>query len=345
MKGKIHFNPYSTKNAIFVSLAIAFFHYLLIMTTTYAVFHYRGQVSKWSIASDVIVSYLVSVALLFILFKFSFWVAQKNINPVKKHLYILAGLIVLTTPLSLFFSFILDYLLFNPNMYLENIVVKKLMQDFVYAFIVFLITISIYTIMYNQKTEAENIRNRYEALKNQLDPHFLFNSLNALNGLIGMDDEKAHRYLQKLSQTFRYTIQNKEITELNEELKLVDAYYYLMKIRYGDNLTMNVNIDERYRSWLILPVSLQLLVENAIKHNTINDKYPLIIQIETMKEGTITVTNNKNPKLTENGTSSGIGLSNLAERFILIFNKEIKIENREDSFCVELPLKEQIKEI
>jgi len=88
----------------------------------------------------------------------------------------------------------------------------------------------------NQRLVAENIRNRYEALKHQLDPHFLFNSLNTLDGLIGFDDDKARQYLQNLSSTFRYTIQNKEITTLKDELNFVECYAYLMKIRYGDNL-------------------------------------------------------------------------------------------------------------
>jgi Putative regulator of cell autolysis len=337
MKRKIDYNPYSTKNALYVSLAIPLFEYLLIMTTSYMIFKHNIIVPRWTIASDVIISYLVGVILMFIMFKFSFWLAQKNIEPVKKHLFILLGLILITTPLSLLFSVVLDWLLFNPNMYLENIAYKKLFQDFIYAFIVFLITVSIYAMMHGQKVEAENIRNRYEALKNRLDPHFLFNSLNTLDGLIGQDDEKAHRYLQKLSQTFRYTVQNKEITELNDELKLVDAYYYLMKIRYGDNLTMNMSIDDRYHSCLILPVSLQLLVENAIKHNTINDNYPLYINMEMTGDKTIRVTNNKNRKLNDT-TGSRIGLENLAERFMLIFDKDIKIEDKADSFSVELPL-------
>lgn len=337
MEEKPRYNPYSTVNALLVSLVIALLQYLLITTTSFLSFQDRSVVSQWSIASDVIISYIASVVLLFVLFKFSFWVAQKNIESHKKHLLIFSGLMILTVPLSLLSSVVLDLLLFNPIMYLENIVYKKLVQDIVYAFIVFLITISIYSIMRNQKVEADSVRNRYAALKSQLDPHFLFNSLNALDGLIGYDDEKAHHYLQKLSQTFRYIIQNKEITELSEELKLVDAYYYLMKIRYGDNLTLNTTIDDHYHAWLILPISLQSLLENAIKHNTINDKHPLTISIETTAKDTIKVTNNKNPKL-DDEESSGIGLSNLLERYVLMFEKEVKITDSPTAFCVEIPL-------
>lgn len=343
-KEKVRYNPYSTQNALFVSLVIALFQYLLIVTTSFMIYPDRSEVSPLSVLSDVVVSYLASVLLLFLLFKFSFWLAQKNnMGTVKKHLLIFFGLAVLTIPLSLLFSALLDWLLFNAGIHLDNILYKKLMQDMVYAFIVFLVTTSISSIMHNQKVSEESVRNRYEALKNQLDPHFLFNSLNALDGLIGYDDEKAHRYLQKLSQTFRYTIQHKEVTELSEELKLVEAYSYLMKIRFGDNLILEERIEDRYRSSLILPVSLQLLIENAVKHNTINDKHPLTIRIETTPGGSIRVSNNKNPKL-ESIPTSKIGLANLAERFLLLFGKGITIEDEAGRFSVELPLKEQLQD-
>jgi len=217
------------------------------------------------------------------------------------------------------------------------VVYKKLMQDVVFAFIVFIITIAIQSIVHGQKLVVENMRNRYEALKNQLDPHFLFNSLNTLDGLIGYDDDKAHNYLQNLSLTFRHTIQSKEIVKLNEELKFVEAYTYLMKIRYGDNFSIKYNINDKYREYLILHISLQLLVENVIKHNTINDKNPLKVLIETTSEDTIKVINNINPRLDE-ATSSGIGLNNLAERYMMIFNKKMKIVKTVDTFCVEVPL-------
>jgi LytS/YehU family sensor histidine kinase len=217
------------------------------------------------------------------------------------------------------------------------------MKDLVAAVIVFLSTLTLtslirshQTLLENQQLVAENIRNRYEALKNQLNPHFLFNSLNTLDGLIGFDDEKAHNYLQNLSSSFRYTIQNKEIITLIEELQFVESYCYLMKIRYGDNLTIQYAVNEKYNEYFIMPVSLQLLIENAIKHNVINDKHPLTIGIETTENDTIKVSNAIQPKINDD-VGEGIGLVNLMERYRLLFGMDVIITKNE-TFGVEIPL-------
>ncbi len=338
------YNPYSTKNAILIAMAICLLQYILLTTASLLTFNptSRSVVSGASIIYDVVISYVGSVISVFVLLLFSFWLVQKNSEGYKKYLLLFFGLLAITVPLSFLFYHIFDFLLSNQTLHADKVIYKKLMQDVGFAFIVFVITIAISSMVRNQKLAAESICNRYEALKSQLDPHFLFNSLNTLDGLIGYDDEKAHNYLQNLSLTFRYTIQNKEILELEDELKLIEAYAYLMKIRYGDNLSMKYNIEGRYRSYLILPVSLQLLVENAIKHNAINDKNPLTISIETTTKETVKVTNNKNPRI-DKDLNCGIGLSNLAERFMLVFNKKIKTEDTDDYFSVELPLIEQVK--
>jgi LytS/YehU family sensor histidine kinase len=166
--------------------------------------------------------------------------------------------------------------------------------------------------------------------------------LNTLDGLIGFDDEKAHYYLQNLSSSFRYTIQNKEITTLKDELQFVESYSYLMKIRYGDSLKIQYAVDEKYKNYYIMPVSLQLLIENAIKHNVINDKHPLTIYIETSENETITVYNAIQPKINaEEG--EGIGLANLIERYKLLFGMEVMI-TKNGIFGVEIPLIKQIND-
>jgi LytS/YehU family sensor histidine kinase len=224
--------------------------------------------------------------------------------------------------------------------YIMEISVKR---AFWASFIVFVSTLSISTFIRNQQTRvenqrliAENIRNRYEALKHQLDPHFLFNSLNTLDGLIGFDDEKAHQYLQNLSSTFRYTIQNKEITTLKDELNFVETYAYLMKIRYGDNLRIRYAVDEKYHAYYIMPVSLQLLLENAMKHNVIDDRHPLTIHVETTESETVRVSNSIQPKINAEA-GEGIGLANLVERYRLLFGMDVVI-TKTGVFAVEIPL-------
>lgn len=198
------------------------------------------------------------------------------------------------------------------------------------------------TLLLNQKLTEENIRTRYDALKNQLDPHFLFNSLNTLNGLIGMDDEKAHDYVENLSSIFRYTLHSKTICKLSEELEFVDAYVNLLKIRYGENLTVCYDIAEKYHGWDIMPVSVQLLVENVIKHNIISNRNPLSILIHTTDRDSIVVENRINRKL-EEGLSGGVGLSNLSDRYSLLFHKSITIKQNEGLFSVEIPLLDETK--
>lgn len=200
------------------------------------------------------------------------------------------------------------------------------------------------TLIINQSLMKENIKTRYEALKNQLDPHFLFNSLNTLNGLIGMDDDKAHEYVDNLSSVFRYTLHSKGICILNEEIEFVNSYVNLLKIRYGENLVVRHNIEEKYRHYYIMPVSIQLLVENAIKHNIISNKKPLFILIETTNRNSIIVQNIINPKLNDTVEDSGVGLANLANRYSILFHKSIIITNKDGIFTVEVPLIDTIKQ-
>jgi LytS/YehU family sensor histidine kinase len=193
------------------------------------------------------------------------------------------------------------------------------------------------TLLENEKLKAENIRTRYEVLKNQVDPHFLFNSLNTLNTLIKMDADKAQDYVQQLAYVFRYTLQNKEIISLEEELKVTHAYCNLMKIRYGDSLHFDFNIDEKFLKYNIMPLSLQTLTENAIKHNVISAKQPFVVCFNTNGGDTITVSNPVQPKK-EKEVGDGIGLANLAERYRLMQQRSIYIEQSSRYFRVQVPL-------
>ena len=234
----------------------------------------------------------------------------------------------------------------------DNFVFFNLVKDFTLGIIVILVTRNMYanlkreqTIIQNQRLIEENIRTRFDALKNQLDPHFLFNSLNTLNGLIGQDDDKAHEYVDNLSSVFRYTLQNKHILPLDEEIAFVESYTTLLKIRYGENLDVQYEVAGKYRNYAILPVSLQLLVENAVKHNVISNKCPLQIRIATTEQDSIVVSNRVNPKRTDSD-GSGVGLANLAERYFILFRKTIGITETDGVFSVEIPLmKETDKKI
>ena len=191
----------------------------------------------------------------------------------------------------------------------------------------------------NEKLRAENMASRYEALENQMDPHFLFNSLNTLKSLIEVDVDKAGDFVHQLSTVLRYTLKNEEVVTLSQELDCVRPYCQMMKIRYGDNLVFDHHIDhEKYDAYHVLPLSIQGLVENAIKHNVISTKQPLTINILTDGDNHLIVSNKIQPKIgKEEGT--GIGLANLAERYRIKWNENVDIFDDGTIFRVTLPLK------
>ena len=189
----------------------------------------------------------------------------------------------------------------------------------------------------NETLKAEYERARYETLKNQVDPHFLFNTLNTLSSIINTDPVKAQKYVQKLSSIFRYTIQERDTTTLAEEVKFTKDYCDLMQIRYGDNIKFVFDIAGKYNGYSIVPFSIQTLVENAIKHNVITNQHPLTITITTDSDDSVTVSNLVNLKKEPEG-GEGIGLANLCERYRLKWSAEVVIRNDGEVFCVRLPL-------
>ena len=197
----------------------------------------------------------------------------------------------------------------------------------------------------NETLRAENIRSRYEALENQMDPHFLFNSLNTLKSLIDVDVDKAGDFVHQLSTVLRYTLKTEEIVTLAQELDCVRPYCQMMKMRYGDNLIFDHHIDhEKYDQYNVLPLSIQGLIENAIKHNVVSSKQPLTICIHTDDDNHLIVSNKIQPKIgKEEGT--GIGLANLSERYRIKWNENVEIFNDGKIFSVTLPLKLNVQSL
>ncbi len=194
-------------------------------------------------------------------------------------------------------------------------------------------------VMENERLKNENLTTRYNMLVGQINPHFFFNSLNSLAMLVReKHDEKALTYIDQLSYTFRYIIQNGQSTlmTLDEELKFVEAYSYLFKISYADKLFFDIDIDDKYRSWTLPALSLQPLIGNAVKHNTITRSKPFHISIRT-ENGWLVVANPKVPKL-EPEPSTGIGLENLRNRWHLITGRDIEIIDTDKEFVVRMPL-------
>ena len=208
----------------------------------------------------------------------------------------------------------------------------------------------IYTLIYreqqisleNEMLRNENLTTKYNMLASQINPHFLFNSLSSLSMLVRKKDEdRALKYIDQLSYTFRYLSQNganSNFVTLREEIQFAEAYCYLFKIRYADKISFEFEIEEQYLDYKLPPISLQPLIGNAVKHNTISSKQLFSIRIFT-KDGYLVVANEKRPMLEPN-SGTGIGLSNLNTRYQLLLNREIEIIDNEKEFVVRLPLQE-----
>lgn len=195
-------------------------------------------------------------------------------------------------------------------------------------------------VLENEQLKNENLTTRYNMLVGQINPHFFFNSLNSLSMLVREgESERALSYIDRLSYTFRYIIQNGQSTlmTLEEELRFVEAYAYLFEVRYADKLFFDLEIDPRYRNWLLPALSLQPLMGNAVKHNAITRNRPLHVTIRT-RDGRLEVSNPIVPKM-EAEPSTGIGLENLRSRWRLVAGCDIEVRDDGETFTVSLPLR------
>lgn len=191
-----------------------------------------------------------------------------------------------------------------------------------------------------EKLKNENLRSKFESLRNQVNPHFLFNSLNALSTLVYSDQNKAEHFIHKLTDVYRYVLdhQNDDIVELSSEVAFLKSFVYLNQIRFGDNLIVNYHDLEGFqKSWALPPVALQILVENCIKHNEVSKDHPLTIDVR-LHEMEISIENNINPITTQKHSSSGLGLANVKLRYELLTDKKVEIEKTDSIFLVKIPV-------
>lgn len=189
-----------------------------------------------------------------------------------------------------------------------------------------------------QKVIAGTARARFDALKNQLDPHFLFNSLNVLTSLIEENPESAQKFTTSLSKIYRYVLEqkNKDLVTVEEELKFAKTYMSLLQMRFEDAITFSIPEKIRNPDLKIVPLSLQLLLENAVKHNVISANQPLIIKIYE-RDNFLVVENNSNPKATIE-KSTKVGLKNIKQRYGLMTSQPVEISEINQSFKVAIPL-------
>ncbi|MCC6282491.1 MAG: histidine kinase [Saprospiraceae bacterium] len=194
------------------------------------------------------------------------------------------------------------------------------------------------TLIEAERLKKEQISAKYETLKNQVNPHFLFNSLNVLSSLVHRDADLAEKFIRQLSDVYRYILDSreKEVVPVSEELETLRAYHFLMDIRFGAALQLHISVPDNTRGY-IAPLTLQMLLENALKHNEVSKANPLRIDIFLENDDWIVVRNNLSPKniLPD---STGIGLPNIQARYQVLSEKAVLITDHDGFFTVKVPL-------
>lgn len=189
------------------------------------------------------------------------------------------------------------------------------------------------------KVQKENLQSQFEVLKQQVNPHFLFNSLNVLTSLIKVDPNLAESFTERLSKVYRYVLENKEkdLVSLSTELEFLNAYLFLLEIRFMKKLIIDIKIDKAYYDCQILPIAIQLIIENAIKHNTFSKAQPLKIEIFVDDQQRLNIINNLNVRETKL-VSTGVGLENINRRYALVSDQKPEFVKTTEHFVAKLPL-------
>jgi two-component system, LytTR family, sensor kinase len=254
------------------------------------------------------------------------------------------GIMLLTYPFIIYFFDATDY----PVKYDPTLADTFFM--YVIGFIFILIFGGVYEAMYffgkygKADKEAEelrkiNLQTQFDSLKNQVNPHFLFNSLNSLSSLIAENPRLAEDFVDEMASVYRYLLQtnDKTLTTLAEELRFIDSYFHLLKTRYGEGISLMIDVPNAFLSHQLPPLTLQILVENAVKHNVISTKKPLAITIDITDNASLRIRNNLQKK-TAKVLSNHLGLTNITTKYALLSPQEVSISDENGYFTVILPL-------
>lgn len=322
--------------------------YTYINTVLCEVYHYFDIETEWYYALLTIVGITAAI-----------WESGRLLQPVfEKRLQKTASKIkwlvfffltasipatIATASIVFFMSMVL-----HDNSVMDTIVPLKL--NLIYAGLANLLFHLLHAIMYyfnEYKTkwiETEELKRitaqaELQLVKSQVNPHFLFNNLNVLSTLVLQNNMEANKFIEAFSAVYRYILSthDKELVEIKTELNYIKPYIFLLEKRFSDGLSIKINIPEKYESSYIIPASLQMLIENAIKHNIVSPAKPLLIDVHVNANNSIVVRNNLQCR--QGIERSGqVGLSNIKKRYMLVSNREVLVEQNDASFVVALPL-------
>ena len=252
-----------------------------------------------------------------------------------------------TTALATLIVLLVSMVLHNHS-FAETIIPLKL--NLIYAWLANLLFHLLNAIMYyfrEYKTkgmEAEELKRisaqaELQLVKSQVNPHFLFNNLNVLSALVMKNNDEANRFIEAFSKVYRYILNNhdKELVDIETELEYTQPYIFLLQKRFPEGLVIKMNIPEDYYKFYVIPASMQMLIENAIKHNSISRTKPLHIDVHVNGNNTIVVTNNLQVRQPVE-QSTAIGLNNIIKRYMLVSGREVIVDKGPDAFTVTIPL-------
>lgn len=345
-------------SGVLVSLALAnLIQYLLNPQSSWWDFYTEAK--WWEVASTIMGGIVMYAILFWIIALLSGWANRKLIFRNNVLAYFLLTTCVVTVCMFLLLSLedvVYEWIWPEPsetsreielglrNYLVVNIVVAAFVNSFYNSFYFFeqwkaKVIESNKLEIHALQLKENALQSELEVLKLQLDPHFLFNNFSILTQLIETNQKSAQEFLSNLSRVYRYilTTGKRDVVALEEELKFVEMYFHLIKIRHGESIQLTMSINENDKSKAIPPVTLQLLMENAIKHNISTMKQPLYLTIESVGEGIITVKNNLQP-INIDYKTTGMGLKNIRERYQLLQGTPPEIVRTETAFEVRLPL-------
>ncbi len=267
----------------------------------------------------------------------------------------LLGNVVLTC-VGIFIATIVVLIVFHDRSLLEAFSYQNA-DNYIQSVIISLVVAGVFYIVWyyryrqenrvkEQKIIARTASAKFDALKNQLDPHFLFNSLNVLTSLIEEDPYQAQKFTTSLSKVYRYVLEqkNKDLVSVDEELQFAKTYVRLLKMRFEDSIVFEIPDKSENPDAKIVPLSLQLLLENAVKHNVVTPQKPLYIKVFE-KDGMLHVSNNLQEKQVVK-KSTGVGLQNIQQRYAILSNRQVAISKTASEFSIQLPmLSKQISRI
>jgi len=319
-----------------------------------AVYYFSGTLAEDLVFSELLMGYMENMVFSVILYMVNaYWFLylikkyRYNVYTLERFTYAISGNLILSL-LGVFVSrFILKVLIYQES--IEAFVMNERLSYYRSSWILALgISLLFYALWYykfrqeskvkEQKIIAGTASARFDALKNQLDPHFLFNSLNVLTSLIEEDPHQAQKFTTSLSKVYRYVLEqkNKDLVTVDEELNFARTYVRLLKMRFEDSIVFDIPDRSSIPDAKIVPLSLQLLLENAVKHNIVTTSKPLHIKV--FEEGGMLVVSNNLQEKQVVKKSSGVGLQNIQQRYGILSDREVRIYKTNTNFSIALPM-------